>query len=107
PVQTGDGNPSAGLRNGVLRLGGKLSILLEHWIDLWSRLHVGSVVDELLDGNPRRELGKAADVIAVVVRRNQMIDLRDPGVLDGRHEAVRVAHIGAARVPGINEDRLA
>ena len=91
----------------MLRLGGKLSILLEHRIDLCARLHVGPVVDELSDGNPRRELGKAADVIAVVVRRDQMIDLRDPGVLDGRHDAVGVADRGGARVPGIDEDRFA
>jgi hypothetical protein len=107
PVEAGDGNPGAGLGNGVLRPGGKFSILPEHRIDLRGRLHVGPVVDELLDGNPRRELGKAADVIAVVVRRNQVIDLREPGVLDGRHDAVGVADSGGARVPGINQDRLA
>jgi hypothetical protein len=41
------------------------------------------------------------------MRRNQIIDLREPGVFDGRHDAVGVADSGGARVPGIDEDRFA
>jgi hypothetical protein len=91
----------------VLRLGGKFSILLEHRIDLWGRLHVGAVVDELFDGNPRRELRKPADMIAVIVRRNQMIDLGDSSVFGGRHDAVGVADSGSAGISSVDEDRFA
>jgi hypothetical protein len=36
-----------------------------------------------------------------------MIDLREPGVLDRRHDAVGVADSGSAGVPSVDEDRFA
>jgi hypothetical protein len=35
-----------------------------------------------------------------------MIDLGEPGVLDGRHDAVGVADSGSAPVSGVDEDRF-
>ena len=46
-------------------------------------------------------------MIAMVVRGDQVIDLRDPGVLDRGHDAIGVADGGGAGVSRIDEDRLA
>ena len=55
-------------------------------------LHVLAMIDEFADGNLRSERGEAAEVVAVPVRDDQMIDLREPGVMDRGHDAAGVAH---------------
>ena len=45
-----------------------------------------------LDRNLLGELGHAAEMIAVAVRDDQMIDLREAGILDRLHDAAGVAH---------------
>ena len=47
------------------------------------------MVDVVLDGNLRRDRLHRAEVVAVPVRRDQMIDLGEPGVFD-RGEDIRV-----------------
>ena len=82
-------------------------ILLEHRIDLRTRLDVGSVVDELLDRNARRQLGQAADVIGMEVSGDQVVDLFDPGLLHCGHDAIGVTDGGGTGVSRIDEHRLA
>ena len=65
------------------------------------------MIDELFDRHARRELGKAADMIRVIVRRDQMIDLRDAGVPGRGHDAIGVTDRGGADVSRVDEDRLA
>ena len=62
-----------------------------------------TVIDEGPDRNPLRQLLQSADVIDVVVRRDQVVDLRDAGVGDRQHEPIGVASAGVA---GVNERRL-
>jgi hypothetical protein len=61
------------------------------------------VIDERADRDPLRELLQSADVIDVVVRGDQKIDLGDAGVLDRVHQAVGVT---AARIAGVDEHGL-
>ena len=56
---------------------------------------------------PAGELRHRAEVIAVVVRGDQVIDLRHAGVLHGGHDPVGVARRGRAAVAGVDEQRLA
>ena len=48
-----------------------------------------------------------AEVIAVPVRGDQVIDLREAGVLDRRHDALGVSRRRRAAIAGIDEHRLA
>ena len=45
----------------------------------------------------------AADVIDVVMRRDQIVDLLDAGVVDRRHDAIEIA---AAGIAGVDQERL-
>ena len=45
-------------------------------------------------------------LVHVPVRGDQVVDLREPGVLDGRHDAAGVSGAGGAAVPRVDEDRL-
>src|SRR5712691_11620201 len=107
PVQTAHGNPVAGFCDRVLRLDEELRVLLEYRIDLRARLNIRPMVDELFDGDARRELGQTADMITVVMGGDQVIDLRDSSVLDRGHDAISVTDGGGASVSSIDEDRLA
>ncbi len=49
----------------------------------------------------------AAEVIAVPVRGDQVVDLREAGVLDRGHDATGVAHRGRAGVSRVDQQRLA
>ena len=99
PVQARNRDLVAGLRDGVLRLAVKRRIrLLQKFVGGGGRLNVRAMVDEIPDRDARRELGHAAKMIAVPVRRDQVVDLREAGVLDGGHDAVGVADRGRAAV---------
>ena len=54
-------------------------------------LDVRAVIDELADRNCGGQLGHAAEMIAVPMRGDQMIDLLQSGVLDRIHDAARIA----------------
>ena len=58
-------------------------------------------------GMRRGELGHRAEVIAVPVRRDQVVDLREAGILDGGHDALGVARRGRAAVARVDQQRLA
>ena len=46
-------------------------------------------------------------MVAMVVSRNQVIDLFEAGISDGGHDAIRVAHRRRASIPRIDENRFA
>ena len=64
------------------------------------------MIDELLNGDAFREFQKATNMVAVVVSRNQVIDLFEAGIPDSGHDAIRVAHRRRPRIPRIDENRL-
>src|SRR5579864_6981169 len=64
------------------------------------------MVDELFDGDMSRQLGKAADVIVVIVSDYQVIDLLNAGVLDRCHNASSIPDGAVPAVPGIDEHRF-
>jgi hypothetical protein len=72
--------------------------------DLLLRLGVGAVIDVGADRDPLRQLLQAANVVDVVVGRDQVVDLLDPRIAEHRHDAREVALAGIAAV---DEERLA
>ena len=99
---------SPGFADGVLGLGVKRRVrVLEKGVRKFARLDVGAVIDELADRNLGRQFGQAAEVIAVPVRDDQMVDLLEPGVFDRIHDAARIANRRGAGIAGIDEQRLA
>ena len=66
-------------------------------------LHRGPVIDEMRDWDALRELLQAADMIDVVVRGHQVVDLRHAGIGESRHDPVGVPATGAA---GVHEHGL-
>jgi hypothetical protein len=108
PIEAGDRDLVAGLRDGVLRLFVERRIhLLQEIIRGGRRLDVGAVIDEIADRHPRCQLGHSAEVVAMPVGGDQVIDLREAGVLDGGHDAIGVPGSRRARIPGIDQYRPA
>ena len=64
------------------------------------------MVDELLDRDMGRKLRQTADMIVVVVRDNQVIDLLNAGVLDGRHDPSRITNGTVSTVSSIDKHRF-
>ena len=60
-----------------------------------------------LDRDLRRELRQPAEVVAVPVRDDQVIDLLQVRVFDRRHDAAGVAHGARRHVARIHEQRFA
>jgi hypothetical protein len=63
------------------------------------------VVDEVLDRNPGRECRHAAEVIAMPVCRDEVVDLGQPGVRDRRHDPVSVPGRRHSGIAGVDQDR--
>ena len=53
------------------------------------------MIQKMLDGDQLRERRCAADVIAVVMRDHQVVDLLEAGLLSRTEDAFRVAVIGS------------
>ena len=64
------------------------------------------MVDELPDRNARSELGHAAEVIAVPVGGDQVIDAAEAGILDRGHDPVRIPRRRRPAVAGVDQHRL-
>jgi hypothetical protein len=77
--------------------------LLEEFIDGDAGLHVRSVVDEMPDRHARRELRHAAKMIAVPMRGDEMIDLRQAGLFGGGHDAIRISRRRRAAIARIDQ----
>src|SRR5712691_3145714 len=107
PFQTFERNPVAGLDDRAPGPGVESRVLLENQIYLTARLYVRSMVDEFLDRNARGELGKSADMIAVEVSGDHVIDLRHPGIPDRGHDAIGVADRGITAVSRVVDDGFA
>ena len=104
PVDAGEWNLVARLQHGVLRVRMKLRVRLlksRHLFAIGLGRH--AVVVEVFDRNRGRQCRHIADVIDVVMRRNQMVDLRQPRGLHRFHDAARVAFAGKA---GIDQQRF-
>ena len=65
------------------------------------------MIDEFADGDLRGERGEAAEVVAVPVRDDEVIEMREAGVVNRVHDAAGVA-VGARRdIAGVHEQRFA
>ena len=91
PVQALDLQLVARFGDGVLRLRELGVFALEERVGVLVGLSVGAVIDKVCDRDPLRELAEAADVIAVVMGRNQVIDARHACALRRGGDAVGVA----------------
>src|SRR5579871_2352709 len=67
-------------------------------------LNISAMIDELFDRDARGHFGKSAEMIAVPMSRNQVIDLRDARVFRGRQDAPRVT---SSRISCVDEYGLA
>ncbi len=66
----------------------------------------GAVIDERLHRHARDELGHAAHVVPVIVRHDEVVDLRQARALDRGRNAIGVAAVEAGP-SGVDEHRLA
>src|SRR5262245_42690951 len=66
------------------------------------------MVDVMLDRDALGDLGHAAEMVTMPMRRDEMINLRETGILGGCHDALGVAD-GSLRssVAGIDQDGFA
>ena len=96
----------AGLGDGVLGLPIELGIDVPFPIRAGARLHIRPVIDEFPDRDSLRQLFHAAEMVGVVMRQNQMIDLGQTRVAHGVHDAADVAH-RPVEVAGVDQNRLA
>ena len=109
PVEPGDRDDIAGLGDRVLRLAVERGIGLgEEFVDGRSGLNVRPVVDEFPDRNAIGEFRHAAEMIAVPVRGDEMIDLGQAGIPRRGHDALGIA-LGRIRsdIAGIDEHGFA
>ncbi len=107
-IQTRDRNPGARSRDAVPGFGVELRIrLLQKFVGGGTRLNIRAVIDEMADRNARREFRHAAKMIAVPVRGNQIVDLREACLFRGGHDALGVSDRAGAGVPRIDQDRFA
>ena len=89
---------SPGFDHEVLGLAVELGIRRLEALDLLALFDGRTVIDERPDRNPLRQLLHAADVIDVIVRRDQVVDLRDTGVGEAAMMPIGVAPAGIAAV---------
>ena len=104
PVEAGDRHPVARLRHDVLGRAAELLVGGREVLDLLFRLGVRAVIDVVGDRDPLGQLLEPADVVDVIVRREEIVQLGDAGVAQHRQDARQVA---LARVAAVDEQRLA
>ena len=64
------------------------------------------MIDELANRNPAGQVLHGAKVIPVIVRRDEVIDLAQPGVAHRSHDAVAIPRGGRTAVASVDEQRL-
>ncbi len=64
-----------------------------------------AVIQEMLDGDQLGECRRAADMIAVVMRDHQVVDLLEPGFLGCAKDSLGVAVIRSG-IAGVDQQRL-
>src|SRR5262249_73558 len=107
-VETGKTDLVTGFGHRMFCLVVKLRIcVLQKGIGCGSRLSVWPVVDELTDRDSLRQFSHSAEVIAMPMRRYQMINLLQLGILCGCNDAIGIARSGGTGIAGVNEERLA
>src|SRR5262245_58182288 len=81
--------------------------LLKKRVDRLRRLHVRAVIVEVPNRNMPGELGHPAVMIAMPMRRDQVVDLCESGVLDGIHDPSRVPRRSRTTVTSVDQDGFA
>src|SRR5262249_27326425 len=80
---------------------------LEECVGYSRRLNVGSMIDVLTDGYTFREFCHSTEVVAVPMRRDQVVDLLQFGIFCRSHDALGITNRSGSGVPRIDEKRLA
>ena len=108
-IETGDRNLVARFGDRVFGIGVELRVdLRQEFIDRGGRLGVRAVVDEMPDRDALGEFRQAAIMIAVPMGDDQIVDLGQPGIPGGRHDAPGIAdRRGRRDVAGVDQQRLA
>ena len=109
PVEPGDRDRVARLGDGAARLGDQARIdLLQELGRGGLGLHGRPVVDVMADRDLGGDFGHAAEMIAVPMGCDQVVDLGQAGILDRRHDPRGVA-LGGVRgdVAGVHQHGLA
>ena len=70
-------------------------------------LNIQTVVDEVPNRDPLRQLRHPAKMVPVPVGRDEVIDLLQSGVRDRRHDATHIAVGARASVARVDQQRLA
>src|ERR1051326_5177206 len=65
------------------------------------------MVEKLLNRDAFGKLGPPADVIPVIMRENQMINLLQAGILGSVRDPARIPDSTVADIAGINQNRFA
>ncbi len=108
PVEPRDRNAIARLRHGVLRLAEKSRVdAAEKFGRTGLRFDCGTVVDVLANRNPLCKLGHRTEMVAVPMRRDQVIDLFEAGSVDRGHHPIRIARRCRPAVARVDQHRLA
>src|SRR5262249_46448467 len=107
-ADTGKTDLVTGFRHCMFCVPVKLRIcVLQKGIGCGSRLSVWPMVDELTDGNSLRQFRHSAEMVAMPMRRYQMINLLQLGIFCGCNDAIGIARSGRAGVARVNEEGLA
>src|SRR5690242_4198873 len=65
------------------------------------------MINEIADGDAAREFGHAAEMVAVPVRGDEVVDLREAGVFNSGHNPAGVPGRRRSAIPGIYEHGFA
>ena len=104
-IKSPNRNLVARLHLQVLALRAGVGVRLEEGVGTLARFDRRTVIDERLDRKFLGELRHAADVIGVIVRGDEIVDLRHARLLGRRGDAIRVTAL-EARPAGVHEQRL-
>ena len=104
-VEALERQPIAGLRHDMPPARAHRLVGLEDRCGAVVARHDGVVIDEGANRQELGQLGHTAGVIAVEVREQQIVDLRDAGRLGRRGDAPRIA-AAVAGVTGVDQQRL-
>src|SRR5262245_61488203 len=107
-IKTSDCDFIAGFRHRVFCLGIKLRInIFEKFVRCGRRLNIGSMIDVLTDGNSFRQFCHSAEVVAMPMRDDEVVDLLQFGVFCSSYDALGVTNRSrSSGVSRINEKRL-
>src|SRR5262245_26255294 len=105
PLETRDSDLVTGFHDSVLRVGVERRIRHLQKV-IRARLYRDSVINKFANGFLGRQFCHAAEVIAMAVGGDEVVDLFETRILDGIEDASGIPARSSACVSGINKDGL-